>query len=98
MTNSHAPLRRPRAHANLSLRPRQSYNVPSPNEMVVDTDDYVGVANDPEKDPVAIINPDQLEQDADQLQDLPLATDRGLPKYLSPVPAVVSLLTATLLR
>ncbi|KAK5993223.1 Deubiquitinating enzyme 15 [Cladobotryum mycophilum] len=57
-------------------RPRmQSYNIPSPNEMVVDTDDYVGVANAPEKDSVAIINPDNLDHDVDQLQDLPLAND-----------------------
>jgi ubiquitin carboxyl-terminal hydrolase 7 len=52
-----------------------AYNVPSPNEMVVDTGDYVGVDHDPEKEPVAIISPDSLEQQADQLQDLPLATD-----------------------
>lgn len=55
----------------------QSYNVDSPGDMVVDTDDYVGVANAPEKDSVAIINPDGPEQgDSDQqLQDLPLAND-----------------------
>lgn len=55
----------------------QSYNVDSPNEMVVDTDDYVGITNASEKDSVAIINPDGLEQgDSDQqLQDLPLAND-----------------------
>lgn len=72
-------------------RRKQSYNVDSPNEMVVDTDDYVGVANAPEKDSVAIINPDGLEQgDSDQqLQDLPLASDctfvihRPLPTILS---------------
>lgn len=68
--------------ANLRLPlDRQSYNVPSPNEMVVDSDDYVGLANDPEKDPVAIISPDSLDQDQDQLQDLPLATDRACPAY-----------------
>lgn len=54
---------------------KQAYNAPSPNEMVMDTGDYVGVNNDPEKDPVAIINPDNLEQEGDQLQDLPLAND-----------------------
>lgn len=43
--------------------------------MVVDTDDYVGVADVSEKEPIAIINPDNLDTDADQLQDLPLATD-----------------------
>ncbi|KID87115.1 Peptidase C19, ubiquitin carboxyl-terminal hydrolase 2 [Metarhizium guizhouense ARSEF 977] len=66
-----------RKKTNKHPRNRQSYNVDSPNEMVVDTDDYVGVANAPEKDSVAIINPDGLEQgDSDQqLQDLPLAND-----------------------
>lgn len=54
----------------------QAYNVPSPNEMVVDTGDYV--SHDPEKEPVAIISPDNLEPEADQLQDLPLANDRTL--------------------
>lgn len=59
----------------------QSYNVDSPNEMVVDTDDYVGVANAPEKDSVAIINPEGLDQgDSDQqLENLPLANDCMLP-------------------
>lgn len=44
--------------------------------MVVDTADYVGVDNNSEKGPVAIISSDNLEQEADQLQDLPLANDR----------------------
>jgi ubiquitin carboxyl-terminal hydrolase 7 len=43
--------------------------------MVVDTDDYVGAPELTEKEPVAIINPDNLDNDVDQLQDLPLATD-----------------------
>lgn len=60
-------------------REPQAYNVPSPNEMVVDTGDYVGVDNDSEKGPVAIISPDSMEQEADQLQDLPLANDRTSP-------------------
>jgi ubiquitin carboxyl-terminal hydrolase 7 len=59
-----------------------AFNSPSPNEMVMDTGDYVGVGNDPEKDPVAIINPDNLDQEADQLQDLPLATDHDAMKEL----------------
>jgi ubiquitin carboxyl-terminal hydrolase 7 len=50
-----------------------TYNVPSPNEMVIDTGDYVDVDSGLEKDPVTIINPDNLEQEGDQLQDLPLA-------------------------
>lgn len=53
----------------------QSYNMPSPNEMVVDTGDYVGMDDISEKDPVAIINPDDLDQDEDHLQDLPVAND-----------------------
>lgn len=56
----------------------QSYNVDSPSEMVVDAEDYVGVTSIPEKETVAIINPDGPDQsDVDQqLQDLPLANDR----------------------
>ncbi|KAL6910991.1 putative ubiquitin hydrolase [Trichoderma evansii] len=64
-----------RSRANDPPR-KQSYNIPSPNDMVVDTDDYVGAPNAPEKEPVAIISPDGgLEHEADQLQDLPLAND-----------------------
>jgi ubiquitin carboxyl-terminal hydrolase 7 len=48
--------------------------MPSPNEMVMDTDDYVGVGNDPEKDPIAIITPDEPESEPPL--DEPLATDR----------------------
>ncbi|KAL7816955.1 putative ubiquitin hydrolase [Trichoderma aethiopicum] len=63
---------RPRANVTR----KQSYNVPSPNEMVVDTDDYVGVPNAPEKESVTMISPEGgAEQEADQLQDLPLAND-----------------------
>ncbi|POR35949.1 Ubiquitin carboxyl-terminal hydrolase 21 [Tolypocladium paradoxum] len=63
----------------------QSYNVDSPNEMVVDADDYVGVADAPEKDPVAIISPDNLEhgETDQQLQDLPLANDHEAMKELA---------------
>lgn len=54
----------------------QSYNndIHSPNEMVVDTDEYVG-GTDSEKEPIAIIDPDNLDNGAEQLQDLPLAND-----------------------
>ncbi|UQC82690.1 ubiquitin carboxyl-terminal hydrolase [Colletotrichum lupini] len=53
-----------------------SYNndIHSPNEMVVDTDEYVG-GTDSEKEPIAIIDPDNLDNGAEQLQDLPLAND-----------------------
>ena len=59
--------------------PSQSYNdMQSPNEMVVDTDDYVGNADAPEQDPVAIINPDQLEiETVEPARDLVKATDRS---------------------
>ncbi|KFA48120.1 hypothetical protein S40293_09283 [Stachybotrys chartarum IBT 40293] len=50
-------------------------NAPSPNEMVIDSPDLAGATTDPEKDAIAIINPDSLDQEADNLQDLPLATD-----------------------
>lgn len=56
--------------------PAQGHDVNSPNDMIMDTDDYVGVANEPDKSPVAIINPDNTEQaEADQLQDGPRADD-----------------------
>lgn len=68
-----------RSRANDPPR-KQSYNIPSPNDMVVDTDDYVGAPNAPEKESVAIISPDGgLEHEADQLQDLPLANDCAYP-------------------
>lgn len=53
----------------------QSYNIPSPNEMEVDAPEYVDVSSIADRDSVAIINPDNADQDADALQDLPLATD-----------------------
>ena len=70
----------------------QSYNLPSPNEMVVDTGDYIGVGSDPEKEPVAIINPDNLENEVEQLQDLPLANDREWFNALSHIQAAVLIL------
>lgn len=55
--------------------------------MVMDTDDYINVADEPEK--VAIINPDNLEPtEVDQLQDLPMATDRAYSFSYSPTPYV----------
>ncbi|CAM1508456.1 Fc.00g053040.m01.CDS01 [Cosmosporella sp. VM-42] len=61
---------------------KQSYNVNSPNDMVVDSGDYIGVANEPDKEPVAIINPDSPEHEADQLEDLPMANDHEAMKLL----------------
>ena len=55
---------------------KKAYNSPSPNEMVVDTSDYVDVDTENEKEPVAIINPDNLGQDELQIDDeKPLAND-----------------------
>lgn len=55
---------------------KKAYNSPSPNEMVVDTSDYVDVDTENEKEPVAIINPDNLGQDELQIEDeKPLAND-----------------------
>lgn len=48
----------------------------SPNEMIVDTqDDLVPAEN--EKEQVVDINPDSLDNDADQHDNAPLATDRA---------------------
>lgn len=59
---------------------QQTHDINSPNDMVMDTDDYIGVASEPEK--VAIINPDNLEpSEVDQSQDLTLATDRAYYSY-----------------
>lgn len=80
-----------RSRANDAPR-KQSYNVPSPNEMVVDSDDYVGVPNAPEKESVAIINPEG-EHEADQLQDLPLANDCA---YLPPSSTIRPLISLSL--
>ncbi|OAQ77587.1 ubiquitin C-terminal hydrolase [Purpureocillium lilacinum] len=69
-----------RSRANSAPR-RQSFNVDSPNEMVVDTDEYVGDVS--EKDPVAIISPDDNGESDQQLQDLPLANDHEAMKELA---------------
>lgn len=69
------PLRH-RIHADENSN-KKAYNSPSPNEMVVDTSDYVDVDTENEKEPVAIINPDNLGQDEDQIEEnRPLANDR----------------------
>ncbi|EQK98584.1 Peptidase C19, ubiquitin carboxyl-terminal hydrolase 2 [Ophiocordyceps sinensis CO18] len=73
-----------RSLANFASR-NQSYSVDSPNEMVVDADDYVGVDHVEEKDPVAIISPDHLDQaeTGHHLQDLPMANDHEAIKDLA---------------
>ncbi|KAF7559047.1 hypothetical protein G7046_g5116 [Stylonectria norvegica] len=80
------PVRR-RFPANKSPS-RQSYNVHLPNDMIVDSGDYVGVANEPDTDPVAIINPDSPEGEADQLQDLPQANDHDAMRELALPPLI----------
>lgn len=51
--------------------------MPSPNDMMVDTEEHIvePTANDAEKDSLTIINPDNLETETEQLQDLPRADD-----------------------
>jgi hypothetical protein len=43
--------------------------------MMLDSDEYVGVANEPDKEQVATITADNADTDTDQLQDLPVASD-----------------------
>jgi hypothetical protein len=49
----------------------------SPNDMLVDTEEHIvdPAANGVEKDNLTIINPDNLETEAEQVQDLPRADD-----------------------
>jgi ubiquitin carboxyl-terminal hydrolase 7 len=49
----------------------------SPNDMLVDTEEHIvdPAANGVEKDNLTIINPDNLETEAEQLQDLTRADD-----------------------
>lgn len=60
--------------------PEEAFNpdMPSPNDMMVDTEEHIvePTANDAEKDSLTIINPDNLETETEQLQDLPRADDR----------------------
>ncbi|KAM3543524.1 hypothetical protein ARSEF1564_003576 [Beauveria bassiana] len=53
----------------------QSYNIPSPSEMDVDAAEYVDVSSIADRDSFAIINPDNVDQESEPLQDLPLAND-----------------------
>lgn len=79
LPHNQLPLRKKKSTDNRDAE--QTHDINSPNDMVMDTDDYIGVADEPEK--VAIINPDNLEQsEVDQLQDLPLANDRAYSFYI----------------
>lgn len=54
----------------------------SPNDMLVDTEEHIvePTANGDEKDNLTIINPDNLDPEAEQLQDLTRADDRTFPR------------------
>lgn len=62
------------ANMNLNGQSFDNHQINSPNDMVVDTDDYPA---EPEKDDVAIITPDNLDVETEQLESLPLANDRA---------------------
>ena len=48
----------------------------SPNDMLVDPEEYVIGPPESEKDDLAVINPDELNnEDVDQMPGLPLADD-----------------------
>ncbi|ODA78381.1 hypothetical protein RJ55_05762 [Drechmeria coniospora] len=59
-----------------------SFNIDSPNDMVIDNDEYGAVADAFEKEPVAIIHPDDNGETDRQLQDLPMANDHETMKDL----------------
>lgn len=62
----------------------------SPNDMLVDTEEHIvdPAANGVEKDNLTIINPDNLETEAEQLQDLTRADDYEAIKELVLIPLV----------
>lgn len=64
--------------ANLGIYD-EAYNpdMPSPNDMLVDTEEHIvePTENGLEKDNLTIINPDSLETETEQPQDLPRADD-----------------------
>lgn len=66
-------------HVTNLTSPEEAFNpdMPSPNDMMVDTEEHIvePTANDAEKDSLTIINPDNLETETEQLQDLPRADD-----------------------
>ena len=53
-------------------------DVHSPNDMMIDSEEHIvePTANGVEKDDLAIIDPNNLDNEQEQLQDLPVATDR----------------------
>lgn len=57
----------------------------SPNDMLVDTEEHIvdPTANGVEKDNLTIINPDNLETEAEQVQDLTRADDCTFPERSS---------------
>ena len=67
--------------ANLTVSD-EAFNpdVHSPNDMMIDSEEHIvePTANGLEKDNLAIIDPNNLDNEQEQLQDLPVATDREL--------------------
>jgi hypothetical protein len=63
-------------NADIIYSLHQSYNgdLESPNDMMVDSDDFVTEQAENEKNDVAIINPDQLGSDV-EMADKPRADD-----------------------
>lgn len=59
----------------------------SPNEMMVDPDDYVVELPQNEKDDIAIINPDQLDG-MDEIAALPRADDCKHPRLTYTYPTI----------
>lgn len=51
--------------------------MPSPNDLMVDSEEHIVEPTeiDQERDSLTIINPDSLETETEQLQDLPRADD-----------------------
>jgi len=56
------------------MNPSYNGDLESPNDMMVDSDDFVAEQAENEKNDVAIINPDQLGSDVD-MADKPRADD-----------------------
>ena len=67
-----------RRKANLTAF-QQSYDAPSPNEMVVDSSEYVGPDDLSEKEQIAIIEPDP-DHEAEPAPDAPRADDCKIPE------------------
>lgn len=65
-------------------------DVHSPNDMMIDSEEHIvePTANGVEKDDLAIIDPNNLDNEQEQLQDLPVATDHDAMKDIVLPPLV----------